>query len=167
MPTPSNPLVPTSDFAGVITSTSPTSPYSVGDEVYGQRFSADGNGFLAQHVRIPASAPFVLKPPELGWTDAAAVPLVYTTVYDALVEWGRLPFRLGEGTGEFSVLVLGGSSGTGHVAVQLAKKMGCRVVATCSGRNAEMVKKLGADEVCLPSPLLSLLPTLRGLSVLH
>lgn len=149
-PTPSTPLVPTSDFSGVVTA-SKSAAYSVGTEIYGQRFSADGNGFLAEHVTIPASAPFVAKPKDLAWTDAAAVPLVYTTVYDALVEWGRLPFDLPRKTGEgLSVLVLGGSSGTGHVAVQLAKKMGCNVVATCSGKNREMVKELGADEVSPP-----------------
>lgn len=139
----------------MITAVPRTSAYKVGDEVYGQRFSADGNGFLAEYVRIPASSPFVVKPKDLSWTDAAAVPLVYTTVYDALVEWGRLPFNLAEkkveedGEKKLSVLVLGGSSGTGHVAVQLAKKIGCNVVATCSGKNAEMVSKLGADEVSL------------------
>ncbi|BEI81566.1 hypothetical protein CcaverHIS002_0207260 [Cutaneotrichosporon cavernicola] len=143
IPSPSKPLVPTSDFAGVVVA-SKSAAYVVGDEVYGQRFSADGNGFLATYVKVEASAPFVKKPKGLGWTDAAAVPLVYTTVYDALVEWGRLSMEGEEG---LSVLVLGGSSGTGHVAVQMAKKMGCNVVASCSGKNAEMVKSLGADEI--------------------
>lgn len=151
-PKPSTPLVPTADFAGVVAA-SKSAAYPVGTEVYGQRISADGKGFLAEQVAVPASAPFVTKPKDLSWTDAAAVPLVYTTVYDALVEWGRLPFELPSKRAEgLSVLVLGGSSGTGHVAVQLAKKMGCNVVATCSGKNAEMVKELGADEVSDPFP---------------
>ncbi|CAK9783853.1 unnamed protein product [Cutaneotrichosporon oleaginosum] len=144
-PTPTTPLVPGIDFAGVVHA-SKSAAYAVGDQVYGQRFSPAGHGFLAEYVTVHASAPFVKKPKELSWAEAAAVPLVYTTVYDALVEWGRLPFLTGGGRG-LSVLVLGGSSGTGHVAVQLAKKMGCNVVATCSGKNAQMVKDLGADDI--------------------
>lgn len=45
------------------------------------------------------------------------------------------------------MLILGGSSGTGSVGIQLAKKMGLRVVTTCSGKNIDFVKSLGADEV--------------------
>lgn len=107
-----------------------------------------GNGSLQQYVAIPASGPFTLKPSSLSWTDAAALPLAYGTVFTALVIYGRLAFTPHPAeVGQRSVLILGGSSGTGSVGIQLAKKMGLHVVTTCSGRNIELVKKLGANEV--------------------
>ena len=86
----------------------------------------------------------------MSWAEAAALPLVYSTVYGCLVEVGKLPFEpRAEERGKRSVLILGGSSGTGNVAIQLAKKMGLRVVTTCSEKNREFVTSLGADEVDL------------------
>jgi NADPH:quinone reductase-like Zn-dependent oxidoreductase len=102
---------------------------------------------LQDYVAIPASYPFIRKPPALSWVDAAALPLVYGTVYTALINYGRLPFDRPAGSADRSVLILGGSSGTGSVGIQLAKKMGLRVVTTCSGKNIAFVKSLGADEV--------------------
>jgi NADPH:quinone reductase-like Zn-dependent oxidoreductase len=73
---------------------------------------------------------------------------VYCTVYTALVNYGKLPFDPAPAdVAKRSVLILGGSSGTGSVGIQLAKKMGLTVVTTCSTKNVELVKKLGADEV--------------------
>ena len=84
----------------------------------------------------------------MSWNEAAAIPLVYSTVYGALVESGKLPFNPSpEEKNTRSVLILGGSSGTGNVAIQLAKKMGLRVVTSCSARNVDFVKSQGADEV--------------------
>lgn len=86
----------------------------------------------------------------MSWTEAAAIPLVYSTVYGCLVEAGKLPFEpTPEERGKRSVLILGGSSGTGNVAIQLAKKMGLRVVTTCSEKNRDFVTSLCADEVRL------------------
>jgi NADPH:quinone reductase-like Zn-dependent oxidoreductase len=108
-----------------------------------------GNGTLQEYQKISASAPIALKPPSLSFTEAAAIPLVYSTVYGALVDEAKLPFEpLNSAvTKQRSVLILGGSSGTGSVAVQLAKKMGLKVVASCSQKNEAFVKCLGADEV--------------------
>jgi NADPH:quinone reductase-like Zn-dependent oxidoreductase len=67
--------------------------------------------------------------PSLSFTDAGALPLVYCTVYTALVNYGKLPFDPAPAdVGKRSVLILGGSSGTGSVGIQLAKRMGLRVV---------------------------------------
>jgi len=84
----------------------------------------------------------------LSHSQAAAIPLVYLTVYTALVHYGKLPFdpKPSE-VGTRSVLILGGSSGTGSVAIQLAKKMGLKIVATCSEKNKDFVSGLGADEI--------------------
>lgn len=107
-----------------------------------------GNGSLQEYVAVPASSPFTIKPASLSWTDAAALPLAYGTVYTALINYGRLAFNPHPAeVGRRSVLILGGSSGTGSVGIQLAKKMGLKVVTTCSGRNVDLIKKLGADEV--------------------
>lgn len=113
------------------------------------KFSFDGNGTLQHFLCVnPSSIPMIRKSPSLPFIQAAALPLVYLTAYTALIEYGKLPFDPAEqDKGKRTVLVLGGSSGTGSVAVQLAKKMGCKVVATCSRKNADFVKKLGADEV--------------------
>ena len=107
---------------------------------------------MQEYLLVNDKWPIARVPPNLTMAEAAALPLVYMTVYDALVNYGRLDFdgqdgQNGEGGGGRSLLVLGGSSGTGSVAVQMGKKMGLKVVATCSGKNVEFVKSLGADEV--------------------
>jgi NADPH:quinone reductase-like Zn-dependent oxidoreductase len=107
-----------------------------------------GNGTLQQYLKVPSSSAISPKPAGMSWNEAAAIPLVYSTVYGALVEAGQLPFNpTPEERDTRSVLILGGSSGTGNVAIQLAKKMGLKVVTSCSGRNVEFVKGQGADEV--------------------
>jgi NADPH:quinone reductase-like Zn-dependent oxidoreductase len=105
---------------------------------------------MQQYLKISATSAISPKPTQMSWTEAAAIPLVYSTVYGALVESGQLPFEpKPEERDTRSVLILGGSSGTGNVAIQLAKKMGLRVVTSCSGRNVEFVTGLGADEVSI------------------
>jgi NADPH:quinone reductase-like Zn-dependent oxidoreductase len=89
---------------------------------------------------------------------------VYSTVYTALINYGKLPFHpCPSEVGKRSVLILGGSSGTGSVGIQLAKKMGLKVVTTCSTKSVALVENLGADEVSgilqsYPSFLLRLAP---------
>ncbi len=80
------------------------------------------------------------KPQNLDDREAAAVPLVGTTVWGALVE--RAALRVGE-----SILIHAGAGGVGSMAVQLARAIGATVLATCSPRNAEWVGSLGADHV--------------------
>lgn len=107
-----------------------------------------GNGTLQEYLKIPSISAISPKPAQMSWAEAAAIPLVYSTVCGCLVEAGKLPFEpTSEERGKRSVLILGGSSGTGNVAIQLAKKMGLRVVTTCSEKNRDFVTGLGADEV--------------------
>ena len=109
-----------------------------------------GNGTLQQYLLIDSSWPVSRKPASITFADAAALPLVYSTVYDALVTHGKLPFDTKEGElRSRSVLILGGTSRTGSVAIQLAKKMGLKVVTTCSTRNVDFVTGLGADGMCI------------------
>jgi len=104
---------------------------------------------MQEYLLINKSWPITRVPQGVNVVEAAALPLVYMTVYDALVNYGRIPFSSASITTgpERTLLVLGGSSGTGSVAVQMGKKMGLKVVATCSTKNVDFVKSLGADEV--------------------
>jgi len=83
--------------------------------------------------------------PNTSFTTAAAAPLVLITAWGALFDRGRL--QPGE-----TVLIHAGAGGVGHVAIQLAKNKGTRVITTVStAEKAELVKSLGADEVILYS----------------
>jgi alcohol dehydrogenase len=104
---------------------------------------------MQRFLRLPSDAPMCRKPAIMSHQQAAAFPLVYSTVHTALVKWGRLSLPPLPGQGERSVLILGGSGGTGTFAIQLAKAMDLKVVTTCSSHNVHLVKELGADEVRL------------------
>lgn len=80
------------------------------------------------------------KPSNLTHEEAASLPLVFLTAWQALVDKARV--QAGE-----RVLVQAGAGGVGVVAIQIAKHLGATVVTTCSARNAELVRSMGADEV--------------------
>ncbi|MEV4366304.1 NAD(P)-dependent alcohol dehydrogenase [Nonomuraea sp. NPDC049637] len=106
-----------------------------GDEVYAMSL---GGGF-GEYVclRQGEVAP---KPAGLSFEQAAAVPMAANTALIALRDEGRL--QPGQ-----KVLVNGASGGVGTFAVQLAKALGAHVTGVCSGRNADLVRSLGADDV--------------------
>ncbi|OWZ00377.1 Alcohol dehydrogenase [Phytophthora megakarya] len=96
-------------------------------------------GTFAEYINIETK--FVApKPSNMSWSEAAGVPLAGQTSWQALVTYGKL--QQGQ-----RVLILGGSSGTGVFAIQIAKALGAEVITTCSGRNVELVKSLGADQI--------------------
>ena len=105
-----------------------------GDEVFGMSVRT-----LAEYAAVAADG-LVAKPAGLTFEQAAAVPLAALTALQAL----RRPGTLEPGR---SVLVNGASGGVGTFAVQVAKAMGAEVTAVTSGRNVELVRSLGADEV--------------------
>jgi NADPH:quinone reductase-like Zn-dependent oxidoreductase len=111
---------------------------SPGDEVFG---CPDHRrpGSYADRVVVSASG-LALKPRSIGHLEAATLPLVGLTAWQCL-----LP-RLAERPGQ-RVLVLAGSGGVGTFAIQLAKAHGAHVITTCSARNEDLVRDLGADEV--------------------
>jgi len=99
-----------------------------------------GDGFHAEYVALPARFVFPL-PAGVDPVRGAAVPLVFLTAWGLLVSRARL--QRGE-----SVLVLGGASGVGSAAIQVARLLGARVIATAgSERKLELARTLGADEV--------------------
>ena len=143
-----SPAIPGHDLCGTIIST-PSSPsssstkFKEGDEVFAlTSFSRDGAA--AEYVVAEADE-LALKRKALSRREAAAAPLSVLTAWQALFVHGGLADSKGS---EVSVLVLGAAGGVGVMAVQLARWQGVkRLVGTCSGRNADFVKALGANEV--------------------
>jgi reticulon-4-interacting protein 1, mitochondrial len=125
------------DFAGVVIEAPHDSKwFKKGDEVFGTMPPSFGS--FAERCVCPAHS-LCLKPKNLTFEQAAAIPLVGLTAYQAFSDYGLRP-------GDH-VCVLGASGGTGHVAVQVARSMGARVTSVCSKRNAAFVKELDSDDV--------------------
>jgi NADPH:quinone reductase-like Zn-dependent oxidoreductase len=126
--------VPGRDLAGVVEEVgSAVTGLQPGDEVYGEA----GQAYAEPAVVRPAQ--LWPKPANLTFTQAATVPLAGLTAWQAL---DRTPIRSGQ-----RVLVNGASGGVGHFALQIARAKGAEVTAVCSGRNADMVRGLGAEHV--------------------
>ena len=113
--------------------------FAPGDEVYGMLSYPFGHGAHAEYVAAPA-AWFAPKPPSLDHVQAAALPLVSLTAWQALVENARL--RPGQ-----RVLIHAAAGGVGHVAVQIAKARGAHVIGTASAGKHDFLRDLGVDEV--------------------
>jgi NADPH:quinone reductase-like Zn-dependent oxidoreductase len=124
------------DFAGVVVETGDeVTRFNVGDAVFGGR-----SGAWAEYVRIPEDRSIALKPENVGFDEAAAIPIAAVTALQALRDHGRVA------AGE-KILINGASGGVGTYAVQIAKALGAQVHGVCSTRNVEMVRELGADHV--------------------
>jgi NADPH:quinone reductase-like Zn-dependent oxidoreductase len=109
-----------------------------GDEVFGD-ISASGWGGFAEYACAGENA-LVLKPANLTFEQAAAVPLAAVTALQGLRDAGKI--QPGQ-----KVLVNGASGGVGTFAVQIAKSFGVEVTAVCSTRNLDLARSLGADHV--------------------
>lgn len=133
------PVVLGHDVAGVITQVGPlVRTFKVGDEVYA-RVDDFRIGAFAEFVPVKASS-LALKPRCLTMEEAASIPLVGLTAWQALVEKARL--QRGQ-----KVFIQAGSGGVGTFAIQLAKHLGASVATTTSSANLGLVKGLGADVV--------------------
>ena len=133
------PLVLGNDLAGKVIRVGPSvTRFAVGDEVYA-RPDKDRIGTFAERLAVHQDdlAP---KPAALTMTEAASLPLVSLTAWQALVERARV--RPGQ-----KVLIHAGAGGLGSIAVQLARSLGAYVATTASAATADLVKELGADEV--------------------
>ncbi|KAF4041846.1 Zinc-binding dehydrogenase [Phytophthora infestans] len=99
----------------------------------------DATGTFAEYINVDTKR-VAHKPSNMTFNEAAGVPLAGQTSWQGLATYGKP--QKGQ-----RVLILGGSSGTGLFAIQIAKALGAEVVATCSHRNVKLVKSLGADQV--------------------
>ena len=112
--------------------------FKAGDEVYA-RPRDHRIGTFAEFIAMN-EADVAPKPSNISMEDAASIPLVGLTAWQALVEVGQL--KPGQ-----KVFIQAGSGGVGTFAIQLAKHLGAIVATTTSAKNAELVKSLGADLV--------------------
>jgi NADPH:quinone reductase-like Zn-dependent oxidoreductase len=136
------PLVPGYDVAGTVSALGPgVSTFKVDDRVHAR--ISDSRGGACAEFALAGLDVVTRMPAAMTMGDAAALPLAGMTALQGLRDAGGLPL---EGT-KARVLIVGASGGVGHFAVQLAKGMGAHVTGVCSGRNAALVRGLGADEV--------------------
>jgi NADPH:quinone reductase-like Zn-dependent oxidoreductase len=133
------PIVLGHDVAGVVVQVGPQArQFKPGDEVYA-RPDDFRIGAFAEFVAVKEAA-LALKPKSLTMEEAASVPLVALTAWQALVEKAGL--KKGQ-----KVFIQAGSGGVGTFAIQLAKHLGASVATTTSTGNLALVKSLGADVV--------------------
>lgn len=124
------------DFSGIVEAVGKdVTQFKPGDEVFGGR-----GGAFAEYLIVPDDRAIVLKPDNISFEQAAAVPIAAITALQALRDKGQI--KPGQ-----KVLVNGASGGVGTFAVQIAKSYGAEVTGVCSARNAEMVLSIGADHV--------------------
>ncbi len=140
IPTP--PAVLGMDFSGTIEALGDgVEEFAVGDAVYGNAGGvAQHQGTLAEYIAADVQL-LARKPQCLTMIEAAALPLVSITAYEALFD--RLDVKSGH-----TVLIHGGAGGVGHIAVQLAVQAGAKVFSTGSGSDSlETISKLGATPI--------------------
>jgi NADPH2:quinone reductase len=138
---PEFPAILHGDLAGVVEAVGQgVTDFRPGDEVYGCAGGLKGFGGAAAEFMVVDPRLIAPKPRSIDFAEAAALPLVAITAWEALVD--KLVVHPGQ-----TVLVHAGTGGVGHVAIQIAKSRGAKVVATVSGlEKAELAKALGADE---------------------
>lgn len=133
------PLILGHDVAGVVVKVgAKVDQFKIGDEVYA-RPDDFRIGSFAELVPVKAFS-LALKPSNLSMEEAASIPLVGLTAWQALIEVAQL--KRGQ-----KVFIQAGSGGVGTFAIQLAKHLGATVATTTSTANLELVKALGADVV--------------------
>jgi len=126
------------DIAGVVEKAgSKITKFKPGDAVYAYLPIGLGGGY-AEYV-VAKENVTALKPKNINFVKAAAVPLAAATAWEALIDEAKID------KGQ-TVLIHGGSGGVGIFAVQIAKARGCRVIATASTANQDLLKQLGVDQ---------------------
>ena len=133
------PLILGNDFAGIIVEVGhAVKQFQVGDAVYG-RAEKNRIGTFAEYIAIDEQM-LALKPASLSFEEAASIPLVGLTSYQALHD-------VLQATPGQKILIQAGAGGVGTFAIQLAKAMGLYVATTASPAGHDLVASLGADEI--------------------
>jgi NADPH:quinone reductase-like Zn-dependent oxidoreductase len=128
------------DFAGEIVGVGAGArSHYVGERVFGSLLPFGRDGSLAEFM-VAGVDRLATMPDDLGFDQAAALPVAAGTALQAVVDEAQL------GKGQ-RILITGAAGGVGHFAVQIAKHVGAHVVAVCGAANADFVRGLGADEV--------------------
>ena len=129
------------DLAGVVEAVgSGVTDFRAGNEVYGMAGGVGGvPGSLAEYAAVDARL-LAPKPANLSMREAAALPLVFITAWEGLID--RVNLQTGK-----TVLVLGGAGGVGHMAIQIAVARGAQVFATDSKSKAEILRGFGATPI--------------------
>ena len=131
------PFIPGYDIAGVVERTgAKITKLRQGDSVYAYLSLKGGGGYAEYAVATEVEA--ASKPKSIGFVEAAGVPVVALTAWQALIDTAKLS------AGQ-TVLIHGGSGGVGSFAIQIAKARGAKVIATASTANQDLLKQLGAD----------------------
>lgn len=131
------PHIPGFDISGVVLAAPASSGFQRGDEVYA-RLPSHTAGAYAEQVAV-APALLARKPAGLSHCEAASLPTVALTTWQALRERARL--QAGQ-----HLLIQAGAGGVGSIAIQLAKHLGAHVSATASSANQDFLRQLGADQ---------------------
>jgi NADPH:quinone reductase-like Zn-dependent oxidoreductase len=111
--------------------------FKTGDQVFG--LSANNFGTHAEYICLPETGSFTTKPANMTYTEAAGVcdGLMLANTYIREIDFSR----------KIKILINGASGSIGTACVQLARYYGAEITAVCNGKNADLVKSLGADEV--------------------
>jgi len=126
------------DISGVVEKTGANAKkFKAGDKVYSYLSVMRGGGYA--EFAIAKESETALKPKNINFEEAAAVPLAATTAWQSLVDEAKL--NAGQ-----TVLVHGGSGGVGSFAIQIAKARGAKVIATASTAHQDLLKQLQVDQ---------------------
>ncbi len=126
------------DIAGVVEKTGAnTKKFKAGDKVYSYLSVMRGGGYA--EFAIAKESETAIKPTNINFVEAAAVPLAATTAWQALVDTAKID------KGQ-TVLIHGGSGGVGSFAIPIAKARGAKVIATASTAHQDLLKQLGVDQ---------------------
>lgn len=138
---PQFPAILHGDVAGIVEEVGEETQFQKGDEVFGYVGGITATQGATAEFVLADTKLIAKKPASLSFEEAAALPLVTITAWEALVD--RIKIKMGD-----QVLIHGGAGGTGHIAIQLAKLQGAKVYTTVSSdEKAEIAKSLGADVV--------------------
>jgi alcohol dehydrogenase len=129
------------DFSGIIEKVGEgVSDFKQGDEVYGDAAVIRGGSGAFAEMALANADTIAYKPKTLSHEEAAGLPLVGVSAWQALVE------NIGLSKGQ-KILIHGGAGGIGSIAIQLAKHIGAYIATTVSTNDKQFAKELGADEV--------------------